>query len=356
MSLFRKRYNLPGTPAGSLLGSESTALQALHISLIEYDATHFEELADTTVAACRAYLATPTLTWIHVQGNASPDVLRDLGTQFNLHKLALEDVLHTGQRPKAENYDHQLFVVLSLPALSADQISTAQVSLFVGKDYLVSFHDGLADPFEPVRKRLRNHNGRLRDLGTDALLHSLIDVVIDQGFPVLEEFGERLELLEEELLENPGQGTLGAIHQLKRDLLLLRRMLWPQREVVNTLLRDGHELIREETRLYLRDCYDHTIQIMDLLETYRDMSAGMLDVYLSSTSNRLNEVIRVLTVIATLFIPPTFIVGVYGMNFDRSSPWNMPELGWRYGYLFSWAVIIAMTVGLLLFFKRKKWF
>jgi len=356
MSLFSKRYNLPGTPPGSLLSPENAAPPALQISLIEYDAEHFEELSDTGIAACRAYLATPTLTWIHVQGSAPPEVLRDLGEQFSLHKLALEDVLHTGQRPKAESYDQQLFVVLSLPTLAEGQITTAQVSLFVGKDYLVSFHDGRADPFEPVRKRLRNHTGRLRDLGTDALMHSLIDVVIDQGFPVLEEFGERLELLEEELLERPDKRTLGAIHQLKRDFLLLRRMLWPQREVVNTLLRDGHELIREETRLYLRDCYDHTIQIMDLMETYRDMSAGMLDVYLSSASNRLNEVMRVLTVITTLFIPPTFIVGVYGMNFDRSSPWNMPELGWRYGYLFSWAIIIAMIVGLLVFFKRKKWF
>jgi magnesium transporter len=356
MSLLGKRYNPPGTPPGSLLAHDAVLHEALRISLIEYDDSYFEEHAQIGVDECRAYLATPTLTWIHVQGTAEPEVLRNLGEQFNLHKLALEDVLNTGQRPKAESYDGQLFVVLSLPSLKDGHIVTSQVSLFVGPDYLVSFHVGSNDPFEPVRKRLRNHAGRLRGLGTDALLHTLIDLVIDLGFPVLEDFGERIEDLEEELLQNPGKHTLAVIHQLKRDLLLLRRMLWPQREVINTLLRDGHVLIHEETRLYLRDCYDHAIQIMDLMESYRDMTASMLDVYLSSASNRLNEVMRVLTVIATLFIPPTFIVGVYGMNFDRSSPWNMPELGWRYGYAFSWGIILAMVIGLLIFFKRKKWF
>jgi magnesium transporter len=356
MSLLGKRYNPPGTPPGSLLAHDAVQHEALRISLIEYDDSHFEERENISVDDCRAYLATPTLTWIHVQGTAAPEVLRNLGEQFNLHKLALEDVLNTGQRPKAESYDGQLFVVLSLPSLNDGHIVTSQVSLFIGPDYLVSFHAGSSDPFEPVRKRLRNHTGRLRGLGTDALLHTLIDLVIDLGFPVLEDFGERIEALEEELLQHPGKHTLAVIHQLKRDLLLLRRMLWPQREVINTLLRDGHPLIHEETRLYLRDCYDHAIQIMDLMESYRDMTASMLDVYLSSTSYRLNEVMRVLTVIATLFIPPTFIVGLYGMNFDRSSPWNMPELGWRYGYAFSWVIILAMIIGLLIFFKRKKWF
>ncbi len=356
MSLLGKHYNPPGTPPGSLLAHGTAPHEALRISLIEYDESHFEELANISADECRAYLATPTLTWIHVQGTAQPEVLRNLGEQFNLHKLALEDVLNTGQRPKAESYDGQLFVVLSLPSLNDGHIVTSQVSLFVGPDYLVSFHAGSNDPFEPVRKRLRNHAGRLRGLGIDALLHSLIDLVIDQGFPVLEDFGERIEVLEEELLQHPDKHTLAVIHQLKRDLLLLRRMLWPQREVINALLRDGHDLIHEETRLYLRDCYDHAIQIMDLMESYRDMTASMLDVYLSSSSNRLNEVMRVLTVIATLFIPPTFIVGVYGMNFDRSSPWNMPELGWRYGYAFSWTIMLAMIIGLLIFFKRKKWF
>ncbi len=356
MSLLGKSYNPPGTPPGSLLAHDRVRLEALRISLIEYNDSYFEERKDISVGECRPYLATPTLTWIHVQGTAEPEVLHNLGEQLKLHRLALEDVLNTGQRPKAEAYEGQLFVVLSLPNFKNGRIDISQVSLFIGADYLVSFHSATDDPFEPVRKRLREQTGRLRGLGTDALLHALVDLVIDQGFPVLEGFGERIEELEEELLQHPDKHTLAVIHQLKRDLLVLRRMLWPQREVVNSLLRDGHHLIHETTRLYLRDCYDHAIQIMDLLESYRDMAAGMLDVYLSSSSNRLNEVMRVLTVIATLFIPPTFIAGIYGMNFDRSSPWNMPELGWRYGYAFSWAIMLAMIIGLLVFFKHKRWF
>ncbi len=356
MSLLGKSYNPPGTPPGSLLAHDRGRLEALRISLIEYNDSYFEERKAISVDECRPYLATPTLTWIHVQGTAEPEVLHNLGEQLKLHRLALEDVLNTGQRPKAESYEGQLFVVLSLPNFKNGRIDISQVSLFIGADYLVSFHSATDDPFEPVRKRLREQTGRLRGLGTDALLHALVDLVIDQGFPVLEGFGERIEELEEELLQHPDKHTLAVIHQLKRDLLVLRRMLWPQREVINSLLRDGHHLIHETTRLYLRDCYDHAIQIMDLMESYRDMAAGMLDVYLSSSSNRLNEVMRVLTVIATLFIPPTFIAGIYGMNFDRSSPWNMPELGWRYGYAFSWVIMLAMIIGLLVFFKHKRWF
>jgi len=229
-------------------------------------------------------------------------------------------------------------------------MSIEQVSLFFGNNYVISFYNGEKDPFDPVRNRLRS-GGRLRSRGADYLLYTLLDVVIDQGFPVLEALGEWIEDLEDELLGAPSKQTLAQIHELKRDMLLLRRTLWPQREVINQLLREDQSLIEEATRPYLRDCYDHTIQIMDLFETYRDMAAGMMDVYLSSTSYRLNEVMRVLTVIATIFIPPTFLVGVYGMNFA-----DMPELHWRYGYLGSWLVIIAMIGGMLLYFKRKKWF
>lgn len=188
------------------------------------------------------------------------------------------------------------------------------------------------------------------------MLYSLLDVVIDQGFPVLENFGLQLEDLEEQILKTAGDDTLENIHTLKRELILLRRMLWPQREVINQLLRGDLALVREETLVYLRDCYDHTIQIMDLLETYRDMTGSMLDIYLSGVSNRMNEVMRVLTVIATIFIPLTFIVGVYGMNFDRSAPWNMPELGWPYGYLLVWLVMIVIAVLMLMFFRRRGWF
>jgi magnesium transporter len=351
MAYFTKRYHPPGTAPGTLTAHEAHATRPLKLRLMEYDATLLNEREEIPPLECKTYLERDTITWIHAYGYASPELLRELGEIFGLHPLALEDVLNTGQRPKLEHYDHQLFAVMSLPVWSDEELGTEQVSLFFGKNYLISFYNGNDDPFDPVRKRLRGNGGRLRSRGADYLFYTLLDVIIDRGFPVLEDLGEWIEDLEDELLETPSREVLAQIHELKRDLLLLRRMLWPQREVVNQLLREDLSIIDETTRPYLRDCYDHTIQIMDLFETYRDMAAGMLDVYLSSTSNRLNEVMRVLTVIATIFIPPTFLVGVYGMNFI-----DMPELHWRYGYLGSWLVIVAMIGGMLLYFKRKKWF
>ncbi len=357
MSYFTKRYHPPGTPPGVLTADESAASRPINIRLIDYDATDYIEKENITFEECLPHLVHPAMTWIHLHGHAEPALLRQIGDAFGLHPLALEDVLNTGQRPKSETYDNQLFVVMSLPVRRNGSIITEQVSMFVGSNFVVSFHDGLEDPFELVRKRLRNHSGHIRADGPDHLLYALLDVIIDQGFPVLEDVGEWIEDLEEELLGKPDKATLHAIHHIKRELLLLRRMLWPQREVLNSLLRGDHTLIHENTKTYLRDCYDHTIQIMDLLETYRDIMASMLDVYLSSVSMRLNDVMRVLTVITTLFIPPTFVVGVYGMNFDHAaSPWNMPELEWKYGYLFVWLIIVGMMGGMLVYFKRKKWF
>lgn len=351
MAYFTKRYHPPGTAPGTLTAHELQPSRPLKLRLIEYNETLLNEREDISPLECKAFLERETITWIHAYGNASPEFLKELGEIFGLHALALEDVLNTGQRPKLEQYDQQLFAIMSLPLWLDEQLNTGQVSLFFGKNHVISFYNGDDDPFELVRKRLLGNGGRLRSRGADYLFYTLLDVIIDQGFPVLEDLGEWIEDLEDDLLNAPSRAVLGQIHELKRDLLLLRRMLWPQREVINRLLREDQALIEEATRPYLRDCYDHTVQIMDLFETYRDMTAGMLDVYLSSTSNRLNEVMRVLTVIATIFIPPTFLVGVYGMNFI-----NMPELHWRYGYLGSWLIIVAMIAGMLLYFKSKKWF
>ncbi len=355
MAYFTKRYHPPGTPPGTLVSHPPTA-HPLRLRLIDYTADGISEEDDVTPAHCQTSLQRKTISWIHVHGQATPEVMRELGETFGLHPLALEDVLNSGQRPKLDSHDHQLFIVMSLPAWRDGDLSTEQISLFLGEDYLISFHNGDSDPFDPLRQRLRG-GGRMRARGADYLLYSLLDLIIDQGFPILETLGEQIEELEETLLDSPGKKTLGQIHQFKRDLLLLRRMLWPQREVLNQLLREEQALIHEETKPYLRDCYDHTIQIMDLFETYRDMSASMLDIYLSSTSQRLNEIMRVLTVMATLFIPPTFLVGVYGMNFaNPDSPWAMPELHSYYGYPLVWLVILVMIGGLLLFFKRRGWF
>lgn len=351
MAYFTKRYHPPGTAPGTLTADETLSTRPLKLALLEYSADTLSERDDITSAECKASLESETMTWIHAHGYATPELLRELGETFGLHPLALEDVLNIGQRPKLENYDYQLFAVMSLPVWRGEDLTTEQVSLFFGKNYLISFYNGDHDPFEPVRKHLRSSGSRLRGRGADFLFYTLLDVVIDQGFPILEELGEWIEDLEDELLGASSRKTLSKIHQLKRDLLLLRRMLWPQRELINQLLHEDQSLIQETTRPYLRDCYDHTIQIMDLFETYRDMSASMMDIYLSSASNRLNDIMRVLTVIATIFIPPTFLVGVYGMNFDY-----MPELRWHYGYPMVWLIITATVGGLLMYFKRKKWF
>src|SRR3569623_544709 len=305
MAYFTKRYHPPGTPPGTLIEHPAPQAGPLRLHLIDYTAEGVSEQDDVTLTQCKVSLERDAITWIHARGN----------------------------------------------------LATEQVSLFMGERYLISFHQGQGDPFEPVRKRLTAAAGKMRARGADYLLYSLVDLIIDEGFPVLVDMGERIERLEEELLDQPNKRVLGEIHILKRDLLLLRRMLWPQREVLTQLMREDQTLIHEETKPYLRDCYDHTVQIMDLFETYRDMAASMLDVYLSSASQRLNEIMRVLTVITTLFIPPTFLVGVYGMNFDNPrSPWAMPELHSYYGYPIVWLVIIAMIAGRLVFFKRRGWF
>ena len=355
MDYFTKRYHPPGTAPGTLI--PSTVGKGFKISLIDYSENNFQEVSLATTDLCKEYLSRPSITWIHIQGHVAPEALRNLGNVFGLHPLALEDVLNIGQRPKAETYDDQLFVIMSLPTIHDGNISVEQVSFFHGDNFVISIHQGESDPFEEVRKRLRIAGSNIRKRAADFLLYSLLDIVIDTGFPVLENFGELIEDMEEELLEIPTTATLRHLHLYKRELLLLRRMLWPQREALNTIMRSENNLITDDTRLYLRDCYDHTIHIMDLLESFRDMTTGMLDVYLSSTSNRMNETMRILTVIATIFIPLTFIAGIYGMNFKNDqSPWSMPELGWYYGYPIVWVVMIIVAGGLLYYFKRKGWF
>jgi magnesium transporter len=357
MGFFNKRYHPPGTPPGTLIEALSSGAKQLKTQLLDYSPDNLTILDNVSADQCRPFLNSESMTWVHVEGQPTEAALTEFGDAFQLHSLALEDVLNTGQRPKVESYDDQLFIVMSLPVMNADVVEIDQVCFFLGKNYLVSFCEGDFLLLEPIVKRLQEKGSRIRAQGGDYLLYCLLDMVIDQGFPVLESFGLQLEELEEEILVVSGNKTREKIHILKRELILLRRMLWPQREVISELLRDDHLLILEETRPYLRDCYDHTIQVMDLLETYRDMTSSMLDIYLSSVSNHMNEIMRVLTIIATIFIPLTFIVGVYGMNFDRSAgPWNMPELGWPYGYLLIWFFMVTITVAMLVIFRRRGWF
>lgn len=356
MAYFNKRYHSPGTAPGTLVPREPSSQAPLHIHLTDYTAANLEERPGIAPDDCLPYLTTDSITWIHVQGDADAGVIRRLGEIFRLHPLAQEDVVNSGQRPKVERYGEQMFVILSHPVCVENAFRSEQVSLFVGKNLVISFHNGSDDPFGLVRRRLRERIGRLRERDADYLVYTIIDTIVDQGFPVLERFGDAMEELERELIESPTRKSLHRLHALRRDALLLRRTLWPHREVLNALMRPDESLLGEDLHVYLRDCYDHSIQILELIETYRDMTTSMLDLYLSSASNRLNEIMRVLTVFASIFIPLTFITGVYGMNFaNPDSPWAMPELGWRYGYPLIWGVMIAVALGLLWFFKRKDW-
>jgi magnesium transporter len=357
MAYFTKRYHPPGTPPGTLVAD--TQPEQIVIQLIDYTEQEYTELECDNPRDCQPYLDRDSVTWVHIQGLVHANTLYDIGGIFGLHPLALEDVANTGQRPKADSYGDQLFVVMNLPAVKeTGGVAIEQVSLFLDHNIVISFHHGTSLPFEAVKQRLRKHSGKIRERSADYLLYALLDVTIDRGFPVLEFYGEYIEELEEELLASPDRSTLAKIHHIKRELLMLRRMLWPQREVINTLGHEEQPQIQPATRPYLSDCYDHIIQILDLVEAYREMTASMLDVYLSSISHRLNEVMKVLTVIATIFIPLTFLTGVYGMNFgSRSdSPWAMPELEWYFGYPLLWLLMLGITIGMIAFFKHKKWF
>ncbi len=356
MAYFTKNYHPPGTSPGTLTARETEATPP-RFHLIGYSDGQLTELQLDNPAACKEYLTHSTSTWIHITGQVQPALLEALGTAFGLHPLALEDVLNSGQRPKVDEYDEQLFITLAVPVGSSDAIEVEQLSLFLGSNYLISLYPGDDSLLEPIRKRLRSHGERLSTQKADYLLYAVIDLVVDMGFPLLEAFGTTIEALEDRLLESPNRQTLGQIHTIRRELLQLRRMIWPQREVINHLLHDDQPLIQHTTHIYLRDCYDHNIQIMDLLENYRDMASSMLDVYLSSVSNRLSDTMRVLTLIATIFMPLTFVAGVYGMNFGNNShsPWAMPELSWYYGYPMAWGIMVTIAVVMLVFFKRKGW-
>jgi magnesium transporter len=357
MEHFGKTYHPPGTPPGTLVEHEAVEPGGLTIHLVDYTASEFTERELVTPEECRPFLDKDSVTWIHLQGVTGKETMENIGELFGLHPLAMEDVLNKGQRPKIEEYEGQLFIVMMMLRKLNDATAAEQVSIFLGKNYIVSFHAGSNDPLEPLRHRLRKQVGHLRNSAADYLLYCILDLVIDQGYPVLEDYGEAVSEIEESLLTHVAtQDTLAQIHRIRRELLLLRRSLWPQREIMNSLLRGGNVLINEGTLLYLRDCYDHVVQIMDLVETYRDMATNMVDVYLSSVSHRLNEIMRVLTLIATIFIPLTFVVGLYGMNFSHpDSPWAMPELHWYYGYPMVLLVMVAIVVGMVFYFRRKNW-
>jgi magnesium transporter len=351
------RFTRPGTAPGLLSRPPGLEQVPVRLDLLDYDASGVTEKADCTLDEARAFFDSTKNTWLHVQGSPSEDLLRSVAAAYGLHPLALEDVLHTGQRAKVEAYDGQVFTIVAVPESRGERIETAQLSVFLGDSWVVSFYSGDPDAFQGVRQRAMNEGSRLRRSGIDFLFHALLDTAVDHSFPSLEMLGESLEALEMTVFDDPSREALDEIHHLKRELVLLRRVLWPQRDMLNSLIRDEHPQISENTRLYLRDCYDHSVHALDLVESYREMASSLLEIFLSSLSNRMNDIMKVLTVIATVFIPLSFITGLYGMNFDRSvSPWNMPELGMRYGYPGLLLFMLLAVIGMLIYFRRKRWF
>jgi magnesium transporter len=295
------------------------------------------------------------VTWINVDGLGAADPVRQLGEMFGLHRLALEDVMNVSQRAKVETYGDTVFLVARMVSLG-ERLQTEQISMFLGGNFVLTFQEKHGDCFDPVRERIRKGGGRIRSRGPDYLVYALLDAVIDHYFPVLEEYGERLETLEGRILTDPDEHIPGKVLAAKRDLLALRRAIWPHREAVNSLLREPVTLVTDSTRTYLRDCYDHAVQIIDMLESHREHASSLMDLHLAGVSNRMNDVMKVLTIIATVFIPLSFIAGLYGMNFDPdASAWNMPELGWRYGYPAALALMAAMAGGMFWYFRRKGW-
>jgi magnesium transporter len=349
-----KRWHPPGTLPGTLVAHVEAGAEPPQIHMFSYGPDRCEERVLRPEEIPSLVVPENGVLWLDIWGLSDPGVVKAVGDRFGFHPLALEDVLNIPQRPKVDRYENHLLVILREVSYP---VETEQVSLFLSDRLVVTFQERPGDPFDPIRDRLRKGSGRIRSLGADYLLYSLCDAVVDSIFPTLEKLGEEVETLEETVIGTPTRETLREIRGVKKQLLEIRRAIWPARDAMSELLREDSPLIRPETRVFLRDCYDHTIQVMDMVETYREMAASLVDEYISSVSNRMNEIMKVLTIMATIFIPLTFIAGVYGMNFDReASPFNMPELGWRYGYPVILLVMAATAGGLVWYFRKKKWF
>lgn len=329
-----------------------TPEELVKVRLISYNLTGIKEFNVQKLEECLLPPAEDKVTWVNVEGVHDVEVIRRLGDCHAFHPLVLEDIVNTVQRPKIEDYGDYLFIVMRMLRPSKEQnFSSEQISLILGPDYIFTFQEGIkGDTFDSVRERIRANKGKIRAMGSDYLAYALIDAIVDGYFSVLEELGERVVDLEEELALTPERSTLHLINELKKEIIFLRRAVWPLREAISFLERGDSQLLSDSTRIYFRDVYDHTVQVIDTIETYRDLLSGMLDLYLSSISNRTNEVMKFLTVIGTIFMPLTFLVGVYGMNFK-----HMPELEWHNGYFALWGVMIALSLLMVAYFRKRNW-
>lgn len=352
----RKMTAHSGTSPGSItVDPDSPKPQ---IQVIAYGPDSYVEAEIDGFDDIKPFLDSWRVTWINVDGLGDADLLRAFGIGFNLHRLSMEDVTSLYQRPKIDVYDDHLFIIARMPNMppGCAHLETEQLNIFVGENYVITFQDRPGDCLEGIRDRIRNKLGRVRLEGADYLSYYILDAVIDSYFPLLEEYSTALEDLEEQVIEQPCERVAGEILHVKRNILGLRRVSWPLREVLSVMLRESTPMIKDVTRTYLKDSYDHIIHILDLVEVERELVSGLLDVYMSSISNRMNDVMRVLTIISTVFIPLTFVVGVYGMNFDTQvSGWNMPELEWRYGYPVVMLLMFVLAFAMVVFFARKGW-
>lgn len=356
--LIKKLSKSKGLKPGAVVFVGEQKVETVRIQIIDYDETNLDEKEVATVEECFPFKETATVTWINIDGLHDVQTIEKIGSHFDLHPLIMEDIANTGQRPKLDISEHYLFIALKMLYNNPDngEMKSEQFSFVIGRNFVISFQEREGDVFGPVRDRIRRTLPRARFMNPDYLAYSLMDAVVDGYFSVLEALGERIEAMEDVLIGNPTPESLETIHELKRELIYMRKSVWPLREVIGGLERLETPLINSATRAYLRDLYEHAIQVIDTVETFRDSVSGLLDIYLSSVSNRMNEVMKVLTIIATIFIPLGFLAGVYGMNFDTGAgPMNMPELGLPYGYLLFWGLALLVGGGLFMFFKRKHW-
>ncbi|MDJ0637081.1 MAG: magnesium/cobalt transporter CorA [Xenococcaceae cyanobacterium MO_188.B29] len=356
--LFDYSHEQPGSIPGTLNISQDAV--APQIVLIDYNSDQANLISDLTPEACSEHLYTESVSWFDIGGLGNEDFWQRIGIIFKLHPLVLEDIVNIPQQPKIEDYQEQLVIItkMALSNPEGEGFWLEQVSFVVGRHYILTVQEQKGkDCLEPIRQRIRFKKGNIRTKGTDYLAYALWDAIIDGFFPILEIYSQKIEELEDEVLFHPGNNTLAKIYQTRRELLALRRAIWSQRGALNVLIRDRSPLIGDEAVIHLRDCYDHVIQIIDIIETYRELASGLTDIYLSAVGNKMNEVMKLLTVISSIFIPLTFVAGIYGMNFNpEASPWNMPELNWYWGYPFFWLVMIIISIGMIYFFWQKGWF
>jgi magnesium transporter len=353
MPKFIKRLSKKaGAAPGTLVHIGEKKVEKTRIRLIDYDEKELQEKELETIEECFPCKEQPTVSWVNIDGIHDVETIQKIGTHFNIHPLVLEDIVNAGQRPKAEDFDDYVYIVIKMLYYDEKetQVTSEQISLVLGSNFLISFQERVGDIFEGVRDRIRKKKGRIRKSGADYLAYALMDAIVDHYFVIMEKFGEKIEALEEELVGNPKAQTLETIHTMKREMIYFRKQVWPLREVAGGLARGEFALISESTGVYLRDVYDHTIQVIDTLESLRDVLGGMLDLYLSTISNRMNEVMKVLTIMATIFIPLTFIAGIYGMNFKY-----MPELEWHWGYFMVWGIMVTVVIAMVAYFKKKTW-